>query len=233
MDSEEQKYEELKRLGQELHLPIPEAFWELEVRNTEGELIQRHRQRSHSWTRNAYNALFTQLAGKDADDAAFGAGLLSLKDMSGIVRYGSYPFTYGQYSVDGVDMAGYRAAAGRDDKGIIVGSGTNPESFEDYALQTKIPNGTGPGQLSYIQSEPHSVSYDTPTRVLRNQLVRYFNNNSGGDIEVNEVALVNSMQQPGAWPEFVMSRDRLTSTVTVPDTGQLKVTYTVQLTYPA
>jgi hypothetical protein len=130
-------------------------------------------------------------------------------------------------------MAGYRAAAANDDKGILVGSGTNPESFEDYALQAQIPDGTGVGQLSHIQSEPHDVSYDTPTRVLRNQLVRYFNNNSGGDIDVNEVVLANSMQQPGAWPRFIMSRDKLATTVTVPDTGQLKVTYTVQLTYPA
>ena len=233
MDREEQKHKELKRLGQELHVPIPEAFWELEVRDKDGKVIQRHRQRSHSWTRNAYNALFTQLAGKDADDTTFGAGLLSLKDTAGSVKYGPYPFTYGQYGVDGANMAGYRAVAANDDKGILVGSGTNPESFEDYALQTLITNGTGAGQLSYVQSEPHNISYDTPTRVLQNQLVRYFNNNSGGDIGVNEVALVNSMQQPGAWPRFVVSHDKLATTVTVPNTGQLKVTYTIQLTYPA
>ena len=232
MDREEQRYKELRRLGQELHVPVPEAIWEFEVRDRHGKLLQRHRQRCHSWTRNAYNALFTQLAGKDADNSVFGAGLLSLKDTSGAVKYGNYPFTYGQYSVDGPDLAGYRAVAANDSKGILVGSGTNPESFEDYALQTLIPNGTGAGQLSYIQSEPHEVTYDTPTRVLRNQLVRYFNNNSGGDIDVNEVALVNSMQQPGAWPKFVMSRDKLDITVTVPNTGQLKVTYTIQLTYP-
>jgi hypothetical protein len=233
MDKEERRYRLLRRLGDELHVPIPEAIWEFEVRDKQGGLLQKHRQRCHSWTRNAYNALFTQLAGKDADNSSFGPGLLSLKDTGGTVRYGNYPFTYGQYSVDGADMAGYRAAAGRDDKGILVGSGTNPESFEDYALQAQIHNGTGPGQLSHVQSESHSISYDAPTRVLRNQLVRYFNNNSGGDVDVNEVVLVNSMQQPGAWPEFVMSRDKLSSTVTVPDTGQLKVTYTIQLTYPA
>jgi hypothetical protein len=233
MDSEERKYRQLKRLGQELHLPIPEAFWEFEVRDRHGRLLQRHSQRCHSWTRNAYNALFTHLAGKDADDTAFGAGLLSLKDTSGVVKYGSYPFTYGQNSVDNASTPGYRAAAAVDDKGILVGGGTNPESFEDYALQTQIPNGTGAGQLSHVQSEPHDVSYDTPTRVLRNQLVRYFNNNSGGNIDVNEVVLASSVQQPGAYPRFIMSRDKLSTTVTVPDTGQLKVTYTVQLTYPA
>ncbi|GAI09984.1 unnamed protein product [marine sediment metagenome] len=33
--------------------------------------------------------------------------------------------------------------------------------------------------------------------------------------------------------KIVATRDKLASTVTVPDTGQLKVTYTIQLTYPS
>lgn len=234
MVSEEEKlYEELRKLGQRLHIPTPEASWEFEVTDKHGKLLQRHRQRCHSWTRNAYNAMFTHLAAKDADNSAFGAGLLSLKDTSGAVKYGNYPFTYGQNSVDDASTPGYRAAAAVDDKGILVGSGTNPESFEDYALQVQIHNSTGVGQMSHVQSESHDVSYDVPTRSLRNQLVRYFNNNSGGDIDVNEVVLASSVQQPGAYPRFIMSRDKLTSTVTVPNTGQLKVTYTIQLTYPA
>lgn len=233
MDREEQKYKQLRRLGQELHVPIPEAFWELEVMDKDGKVIQRHRQRSHSWTRNAYNHMFSNLAAKDADDPTFGAGLLSVKHLDGTVYGMDFPFTYGQYTVDGTGYYGMRAAAGEDGRGIVVGSGTATESFEDYALQTQIANGTGAGQLSYIASEEHSVSYDTPTRVFQNQLVRYFNNNSGGDISVNEVAIYCKIQQPGSARCHCYSRDKLATTVTVPDTGQLKVTYTVQLTYPA
>ena len=99
--------------------------------------------------------------------------------------------------------------------------GLAPEYWDGNGYSLRLP---------YVDGA--EVTYDTPTRVLSNRLVRYFNNNSGGDIAVNEVALVNSMQQPGAWPRFVMSRDKLDTTVTVPDTGQLKVTYTIQLTYP-
>jgi len=230
---EEPRYEQLRRLGQELHVPIPEAFWELEVRDKEGKLIQRHRQRCHSWTRNAYNHMFSNLAAKDADDPSFGPGLLSVKHLDGTVYGMNYPFTYGQYSVDGTGNYGMRAAAGEDGRGIVVGSGTAEESFEDCALQTQIANGTGAGQLSYIASEEHSVSYDTPTRVFRNHLVRYFNNNSGGDVNVNEVGIYCKIQQPGSARSHCYSRDKLAATVTVPDTGQLKVTYTVQLAYPA
>ena len=185
---EEQKYEQLRKLAQELHIPIPEVFLELEVTDKNGKVIQKHKQRSHSWTRNAYNLLFSELAGKDANDTIFGAGKLNIKDTDGITQAGNMPIelTYNQ-SVDGTGN-GYRALAGDNSYGIVVGSGTNVESFEDYALQTLIANGTGAGQLSYILSELHSISY--AALVLSNTLVRYFNNNSGGSISVNEVGLV-------------------------------------------
>lgn len=235
MHREEQKYRELRRLGQELHLPIPEAFWELEVRTRDGRIIQHLKQRSHSWVRNAYNAMFCQLAGKDASDTTFGAGKISGKDTGGAVRTFSRALgTDYNGSCDGLTPGtghGYRGAAASDSTGIVVGSGTAPESFEDYALQTLIPNGTGAGQLSYVASEPHAISYDAVGRILKNSLARFFNNNSGGDVNVNEVGIIFYTQYNGY--RYIYSRDKLATTVTVPNTGQLKVTYTIQLTYPA
>jgi hypothetical protein len=237
MKNEKLKYTQLRKLGQELHIPIPEAFWELEVFDQEGKLIHRHKQRSHSWVRNAYNLLFCQLAGKNASDSTFGPGLLSAKETDGNVRSGAAPFSITRgmdYSADGTD-AGYRAPAGSDNRGIMVGSGTAAESFEDFALQTKIANGTGAGQLSYVQSEAHSVTYDAANKILKNTLIRYFNNNSGGNVSVNEVGLAFCSFRivPSAVAYYLSSRDKLATTVTVPNTGQLKVTYTIQLTYPA
>ena len=233
LQQEEARYEELRRLGQELHVPIPEAFWELEVSDNHGKVIQTLRQRSHSWVRNAYNHMFSQLAGKNGNYSTFGSGYLNVKDTGGTIRYTNRPIGQSAADIDGTTY-GYRGPAGDDSWGIQVGSGTNPESFEDYMLQTKIANGVGAGQLSYIEQDPHVISYDPGTKVLSNTLVRYFNNNSGGDIDVNEVALVvNQPQGTQVYGKWVQSRDKLASTVTVPNTGQLKVTYTVQLTYPA
>ncbi len=230
---EESRYEEVRRLGQELHLPIPETFWELEVRDRDGMIIQRLRQRSHSWVRNAYNHMFSQLAGKNGNNTTFGAGYLNVKDTSGTVRYATSPVGQSSADIDGTSY-GYRGPAGNDTWGIQVGSGTNPESFEDYMLQTKIANGVGAGQLSYIEQDPHVITYDPGTKVLINTQVRYFNNNSGGAVNVNEVALVVNQPQGGAvYGKWMQSRDKLASTVTVPSTGQLKVTYTIQLAYPA
>jgi len=236
MVSEEEKlYEELRRLGQRLHIPAPEAFWEIEVRDRSGQIIQRFKQRSHSWVRNAYNMMFCYLAGKDLSNGSFGAGYLSLKDTGNGIRYGGGPVCLSQgSSVDSTSM-GYRGPAGNDAYGILVGSGTNPEDFESYALHIKIANGTGAGQLTYVQSETHAISWNPGTLTMKNELARYFNNNSGADVSVNEVALALRGYGPGGSVpyHYLTARDLLVATVIVPNTGQLKVTYTVQLTYPA
>lgn len=230
---EEQQYERLRKLGQELHLPIPEHFITLEVFDKDGKLIQKHHQRSHSWNRNAYNLMFSQLAGKDCDDAGvFEGGKLSLKRTSAGIWSDDKPASLCYDTDVTVDSTaqGYRATAGNDEWGILVGSGTDAESFEDYALQTLVIEGAGAGQLNYAQSEAHDISWDGGIKVLKNALVRYFNNNSGGDVSVSEVGL--GFKGVGTWC-YLNSRDKLALTMTVPDTGQLKVTYTIQLTYPA
>ena len=229
---EEQKWELIKSLAQELHVPIPEVWITLEVFDKDGKLIQKHRQRGHSWTRNAYNCMFSQLAGKNVNDTVFEAGKLDYKDTGGTVR--SAARCGGSYDdVDGT-ARGYRGPAGNDAQGILVGSGTDAESFEDYALQTKIANGTAAGQLSYVESEAHSITYNAGTKTFKNTLVRYFNNNSGGDISVNEVGLVGYTHFCGWSNWYVMpTRDKLASTVTIPNTGQLKATCDISLTYPA
>jgi len=227
---QEARYRALENLGQKLKIPIPSMFLQIEVFDGQGRLIHGHKQRSHSWTRNAYNCMFSQLAGKDADDATFEAGKLSAKNTAGVIKSGNGAMgqhTYNQ-SIDDFTY-GYRGPAGDATIGILVGSGLNAESFEDYVLQTQIAEGAGAGQLNHAAGEAHAISYAAP--VFKNERVRYFNNNSGGNIDVNEVGLVGSM-----WItlncKMLQCRDKLGATVTVPNTGQLKVTYTIQLTYP-
>ncbi|GAI69508.1 unnamed protein product [marine sediment metagenome] len=227
-DIKEQRYNRLRKLGKELHIPIPEAFLTLEVFDKDGKLIQKHRQRSHSWTRNAYNALFSNLASVDPDDSTFGAGKLSGKDTGGVVKYGAYGASLWYDGTYEGTSYGYRAAAAEDEWGILVGSGENAESFEDFALQTQITQGTGVGEITHIASEAVDKSYGDTT--WTHTLVRYFNNNTGANRLINEVALVGiygRFGHPTGGPYILMSRDKLASTVTVPDTGQLKVTYTI------
>jgi len=232
---EEALYGELKRLGQKLHIPTVETFWEFEVRDGNGKVVHRRKQRSHSWVRNAYNMIFATLAGKDLSDSTFGPGKLNLKDTSNVVKYGAANTCCYHFTSSDAAGWGYRGPAGSHAFGILVGRGTNPEDFESYYLHVAIANGTGVGQLSYVQSEPHSITWIAGTLTLKNDLVRYFNNNSGGDIDVTEVAIIRHEYRPASSTDtyYMMARDLLVSAVTVPNTGQLKVTYTIQLTYPA
>ena len=229
-DIEEKQYDELRKLGQKLHIPIPEAFWELEVTDKNGKVTQRHKQRSHSWVRNAYNLLLSQMAGANAE-GGFGAGGLSVKDTGGTVRSG------GSISIGSTGTYfnnpgnAFRAPAAIATYGIQVGSGTNAESFEDYVLQTPIAEGSGAGQLNHVLAEDHVRSWSAPILTITH--TRYFNNNSGGDVSVNEVALTTNGQVSGLGRQFMVSRDKLAATVLVPNTGQLKIDYTIQLTYPS
>lgn len=227
---EERQYERLRKLARELHIPMPQAFIKLEVFDKDGKLIQRHKQRSHSWVRNAYNMMFSGLGSMGTIDAVYGAGNLNYKDTDGVLQEGAPRYTI--WSERGSDLAmtgsGYHAAATDDDYGILVGSGATPESFEDYVLDVRILDGTGVGQLNYVEEELATKTWAGLT--FSAEHIRYLNNNSGGAIDVNEIALV--LKEDSYNKNMLTSRDVLGATVTVPDTGQLKVTYTIELTYP-
>ncbi len=141
----------------------------------------------------------------------------------------------GDFNMFSYDVPAYLASAGISNYGIVVGSGSEVEDFNGYKLSSLIANGTAAGQLTYQIGDSPTVTWDNPSLTFSASWVRYFNNNSGGDISVNEVGLVGNF-----WIAFyfsgtqkvLVSRDVLASTVTVPDTGQLKVTYTINMTYP-
>lgn len=239
----ESKYRRFEKLGTELKMPVFRAFLGMEVRNGEGDIIHSHRQRSHSWNRNAYNFLFSQMNAYGLTGTnLFEAGAISLRWTNGNI----YPngSGWGFKLVAGWDEAinvnersastGFLSDPGVTTKGIILGTNAFPESFEGYVLGAEIPNGSGAGQMDYAQSDLHSLNYDAPTKTLTDTLIRYINNNSGAEIGINEVALYGRVKFSSAGTGSVMfSRDVLASTVTVPNTGQLKVTYTIQLAYPA
>ena len=216
----------VKEQQYQVSLPVLKAFLELEVKDKNGSVIHKISGESHSWVRNAYNHLFSQIAAVNC----LSADGLSVKDTGGAERTGNFPVGYSDYSQNfKTDGHGYKAAAADTTRGIVVGTGSDPEDFDDYALGNQVSNGTGAGQLSYIASEVYSVS--TVGTVKKTELVRYFNNNSGGAITVNEVGLYLGLWA-GNIIKMMTCRDLVSGGVEVPDTGQLKVTYTIQLTYP-
>ena len=107
-------------------IPTPKVFIALEVRDRNGKVIHRRRERGHSWVRNYYNMLVAH------------AGFLPCNsDMNLRIQQqgGSWCGYNGPYSLYRLDW--YRGGAGDDDHGILIGTGTTPPTIDDYKLEAK------------------------------------------------------------------------------------------------
>lgn len=116
--------------------------------------------------------------------------------------------------------------------GIQVGTGNNPVTVTDYALQTRIAHGGGAGQLQYGGGELVDESYVNPNGSW--MLRKFFTNKSGGSITVEEVGIYTIgteyvVADFGHAYVFCAARD-ITGGIAVADTELLEVTYTVQIT---
>jgi hypothetical protein len=118
----------------------------------------------------------------------------------------------------GADPASINAPTGDDNYGILVGSSDIAFDVAQYNLGSKIPNGSGTGQIGYqgvtiYQDQPNQRTWQ-----------RAFVNTSGGDITVKEIGLVAKV---GYYA--LLARDVLSTPVTVPNYGTLVVRYTFKI----
>ena len=160
----------------------------------------------HSWVRNAYNGQAFALLNATAAGGTFGDGFLNNKTTGGSLSTG---------------MIGWNWAGGASAvTGIVVGTGSTAWTFEDYKLDTLIAHGNSADQLSYTATDTRTDAFVGD--VVTTTATRTFNNNSGGAIEINEVGLYT-----GIGGTSMLNRDVLVSPVSVPDAGQLVVTYQI------
>ncbi len=108
--------------------------------------------------------------------------------------------------------------------GIQIGTGTNPVTPTDYAMQTRIAHGSGAGQM--YQFGTNFTPVTTGAGIAQFDVERIFRNNSGGSITVNEIG----MYALNGYNGFCIIRDKLASGITVNDTEYLKVKYTIKIT---
>jgi hypothetical protein len=123
-----------------------------------------------------------------------------------------------------------------DTYGIVVGSGTIGLSLDQYAPASKIPHGTGSGQLDYGLHVYEDLGLDTGVTppVCRFRFTRTFSNLSGAAININEVCIVaRSFWRDGVSivndVKYMIARDVLPSTYTVPNGGSATVAITVEV----
>ncbi len=181
--------------------------------------------------RNFENHLYVQQA-MDSDtlgSSTYGAGTLGFKDKGGTGRSGISPSDITNSGTAGASGSGYRGASGSDTHGILVGTSTAAFSFEGFELTAQVAEGTCTGEMSHVAMADYTaanVVYNSCTLKWTTTYERFFNNNSGGSITVEEVGLV--ADEEGLSGTHMMARDVLgCSALAIADAGQLKVTYTI------
>jgi hypothetical protein len=107
---------------------------------------------------------------------------------------------------------------GQDDRGIVIGSGTTPPSRTDYALVSKIPHGTGTGQI-YYNRQSYELLTDYSFRLNREFT------NAGSDLSVAEAGLQYTTYINGTAYITLLLRDTFTP-VSVTTGNGIRVRYT-------
>jgi hypothetical protein len=102
--------------------------------------------------------------------------------------------------------------------GIVIGQGTTSPTRTDYALQAKIPHGTGVGQITYQRMTDELLS-DYQFR-----LTREFTN-AGSDLSVAEAGLQYNIYMGTTPRTLLLLRDTFTP-VTVTAGNGIRVRYT-------
>lgn len=231
----EEDYKELERLSTKLGIPVPMMMLKVEVTNPDGSTEVAYEGRSRTFNRNYWNMLFLSQTPRNSSgvQSYFGEGGLGVRSY---VATSGAEYIYGSQAMWMQNFGGAITAAA-DTNGIVVGTGTKSENFEDTSLNKRAANGTGTGQISYtIQADP-TTSYNSSTKVFSSSLVRVFNNNSASSISISETGIyVDTKYTTGtsvtALSYVMICRDLLGSPVTVAVGGQLTVTYTWQMTMP-
>lgn len=228
----EQDYDTIRELGKKLHIPTPEMFWGFKVEKIDGEVLHEHDERGHSWVRNAYNLLISQMCAIGTGDTTFGEGLISAKTTTAVIKGGgSYknPLTVSGLSQPETSGCGFCGGIGDDSIGIVIGKGLTPFNFEQYRLDSIIPNGGGAGQFAYQSFNPIIKEYNVGSKIYKVTHSRVFNNNSSSSITVTEVGIYNKMVNEY---NTLVTRDVLTTPIVVPPASKLTISYNISVAFP-
>lgn len=131
----------------------------------------------------------------------------------------------------GVDPDGFlcncNGAIGNASQGIVLGEGDTAVDISDFAMETKIDEGVGAGQLSHLANVIGRPAVVASTCSFT--IARTINNGSGGGVEVKEIGIYAKVDNAPLNYACIV-RDVLGAPGTVPDGGGITVTYTIKAT---
>jgi len=192
------------------------------IRDKEGNIIKRYKQKSHSPTDN-FIGLMLPLTWHNATGNSWT-----------FVNTSNSTFGYAPSITNPGFGMGYPCGSSNHKDyivNILVGSGSQSSPYSAYNLNAPIANGSGTGQLLYS-------SISTPTSITINGSQAYFiisqsyNNQSGGTITISEVGIItylnftgvsNSTTTPGS---SLIWYDVLSSPISVANGQSVVIYYT-------
>ncbi len=202
-----EKVEKIGNICKELGVLVPVSFWNFKVEGGEEVSFV-----SQSFTNNA-RRLMASVALNYALTRTVSLMELRVRTIENSLQAPTIARLHDDFSIGG---------AGVVNQGIIIGTSNALENPESPALITPIPEGTATGQVQYQAHHEFTIHNNTAMSRLEVTQSRRFLNNSGGAIDVNEVGLYYFDGSLGM--SYMMIRDQLPATVTIPNAGQLTVT---------
>jgi len=212
---------------------------EITVRDKHGRVIQHGKHEMRSFVNNFLKLFAGMLSAPGNTPTAMGYygvyASTSVIDPTGATQT-IYIEWYGNANAAGGGVVCAAKAPGSDDSyGIVVGSGSTTLTLDQYTLATKISHGTGSGQLSYGISTFDDLGLDMTVSppVYRFRLLRTFTNNTSAPININEVGIIGrsywKFTSVAQDIKYMISRDVLPTTYTVPAGGTATVAITIEV----
>lgn len=178
--------------------------YEVILKDKHGKILAHLKQPARSWLKQWSQLIYGGMSGVTQ----------SVPDINGVSRTQSVTY----------DLLNIAGLAGNANLGVVVGTGVEPVTINDYRLQSQVTHGFGAGQLSHQATEiiyPPSVS----GAECYFQVKRIFINGSGGVVSVNEIGVYGAITS--SYPACII-RDVLVGTVNIPDGGSMTVIYRVK-----
>jgi hypothetical protein len=217
----------------------------LDRKNRAGKLLQRRQFPSRSWTKHFFDLFYEHLAynsntlasindisstGRNLNNTTQGLVNLSVASTAGGSIAPAFKATMQDTNTGNPQITvASNSLFGGEQNGIVVGTGNTAVTPADDKLATRILHGTGASLLEYSGCEVLIPTFANPNGAM--DIRRYFTNNSGGSITVQEVGLYSfGYKDSNDVYSYCICRDVVSPGVAVANTELLSVVYTVQIT---
>lgn len=196
-----------KRMA-ELHIPSPVMSWGYDIKNVNGEIVEKGIGKANSYTRNALNSLayYVGLAAYALGGTSFGDGILSIK----------YPDASTNHTLN---TNSQQVRYSSKNAIVEVGISGSAESLDSYVVPT---SGLTSGTNAVLSS------FNAETRILTTIMSRPFVNNTASAIDIVESGMTIEDYNGSV---NLMVRD-VFAAISVGAGNTLTWTYTTEVAYP-